>query len=242
MSRTTGTAETTIELREHTGRKWERELVTYPVSFRSGACHVDSVRLRRPRAPVPCQLSDVVYWPGEEHVKEASLSFFADLAPQVTNTYTVTYATQAVRDAQPATDLRLSRGKGLVEINTELLGVRLLLDGQSYGEPKPAPSVPGPIVAMRLGDSKWFGGSRMYGPKRIKSYSAELIAGGPVFAEMSMRYVYEDGNTLDVKLHVAAGDSLILVDTNVKETDKDNGWQTLVSDGTPPLTLRLCAE
>ncbi len=74
--------EKTIALRDHLKTTWSNELVTYPFEAAKGQCHVESVTLSGPKGSVPCQLSDVMFWPGSETlVKTAKLSFIVDLAP-----------------------------------------------------------------------------------------------------------------------------------------------------------------
>ncbi len=129
-----------------------------------------------------------------------------------------------------------------MEITTTRFGVKLLLGRNSYSPPAAADSVPGPIAAMHVGDGEWFGGSRMYGKTRILAYEARFVADGPVFVEVVTRYTYEDGNTLDLMSHVAAGDTAILIDANVKNTNEHDGWHMIVGDDRRPLTFRMQTE
>jgi len=48
-----------IVLQDHINREWKRELVSFPVKFERGACRADSLVLRGPEGPMPCQLTDV---------------------------------------------------------------------------------------------------------------------------------------------------------------------------------------
>jgi hypothetical protein len=70
-SRSRAESPQTIELQERLGRKWEQEALTYEVSFPPGACRPDSVRFQLGTLSIPCQLSDVQYWPDGKSVKEA---------------------------------------------------------------------------------------------------------------------------------------------------------------------------
>jgi hypothetical protein len=89
------------------------------------------------------------------------------------------------------TDLTVTPGEGHVEITTGAFGVRLLQGEKTYREPASAKDVPGPVIAMRLADGTWFGGSRMFGPGKIEICSARLVDRGPVFARVAFRYTYE---------------------------------------------------
>jgi len=232
-----------IVLRDHIKLEWRNELVSYPFEAERGVCHPESVTLAGPRGPMPVQLWEVVRWPGTEWVKSAKLSFIVDrLAPLGTNTYTVRYGREPSKATTPPADLKVARGEGFVEIATSRFGVRLMVGEKTYAEPASASEVPGPLLEMRLADGTWFGGSRMYGKSAIKSYSARLTADGPVFAEVSYRYAYADGNVMELVAHVTAGDSAMLWDARVKEDRPDDGWCLVVSRGLPPLTWRAVIE
>ena len=231
-----------IVVTEHLGVAWTRELISYPFEAPQGTCHRKSVAVHAPAGPVNCQLSDVVSWPGAtDSVQSAKLSFLVDLAPLAENSYTVTYGPEPVGEGGNTT-LTVTPGRDRVEITTERLGARLLLGERVYAEPAAPASVPCPVLAMRLDDGTWSGGGRMTGKTRITGYSAELVEAGPVFAETRVRYTYEGGNTLEVRVHLAADDSSILLDTNVKTDDRGSGWEMVVAPAEPALTWRMCTE
>jgi len=246
-------AEKTIVVSEQLGKEWEHELVSYPVEFPDGACRPESVRLKGPRGPVACQLSDVVYWPGSRHVKTARLWFVVDeLKAMTTEGYVLAYGPQAARSAEPGTDLTVTRKKDAVELGTSRFGVRMPLMEHRFGEGASASDVPGPVVAMRLEDGTWFGGSRLYGDRQIRSVSTNVVAAGPVFAEVAVRYSYVDGMTMDLRAQLAAGDNKVLWDMLVRdpkarpvESEEDwptDGWHLLLSPGLDPLEVVIYPE
>ena len=230
-----------IVLREHLNRQWTNELVTYPFSSAARECHPQSVSLQGPSGLLPVQLSEVHYWPGGTWVKSAKLSFVANLAPLSTNTYTVRWGRDATGPG-PASDLRVTPREEEMELATSQFAVRLLLGERSFREPKPPAEVPGPVVAMRLGEGAWFGGSRMFGTRKLTGYSASLIAKGPVFAEVAFRYTYAGGNTVDLVARVASGANGILWDAKVKQDRPEEGWDLMLTPGLPPLVFRLQME
>jgi hypothetical protein len=231
-----------ILLREYVNQQWTHELVTYPFSAPPGACLARSVTLTGPRGPVGVQLADVEYWPGTQSVKLAKLSFLADLALLARDNYTVRYSDQARAADQPASDLKVVADKEQVEITTGQFGARLLLGERTYAPAVAAAQVPGPVAGLRLGDGTWFGGSQMYGPGKLTGYSAKLTGAGPVFARVAVRYTYEQGNTVDVVLQVAAGDNSIRCDTQVKENQEKDGFRWVISRGLPPLVFQVQDE
>jgi len=231
-----------IVLRDYIQQEWKNELVTYPFSAPQGACHPDSAALTGPRGPVPVQLSEIEFWPGSRWVKSAKLSFIANLAPLATDTYTVRYGGKPVAGRPRATDLTVTPGDGQVEITTRGFGARLLLGNKTFPTPVAASEVPGPVQAMRLADGTWFGGSEMYGPGKLKGYSAKLTDKGPVFARVVVRYAYESGNTVDLMLQVAAGDNTIRCETQVKQDQPADGFHLVLSRGLPPLVFQVQDE
>lgn len=237
-------AETKIVLREHLNQRWSNQLLTYPFSAPRGACHPGTVTLFAPQGQqIPVQLSEIEFWPGTESVKSGKLSFITDLAPLAEDTYTVRYEAQSVATKEPITDLQVVPGEGqTVDITTSQFGARLLMGERTYAEPVPASQVPGPVVALRLADGTWFGGSEMYGPTKLTGYSATLTDRGPVFACVAVRYTYENGNTMDLAFRIVAGDNTIRCDAQVKQDQPDDGFRWVLSRGLPPFIFHVQDE
>jgi len=250
-----------IVLRDYIKQEWKNELVTYPFKAEKGQCHPDSIRLLGPKGPMPVQLSNVSYWQDTPWVKAASISFVTDLAANATHTYTLAYGTTPTKREPVASDLQVKEDREVVEILTGKTGIRMLLGEMTYDKPIPASKVPGPVVTIRLADGTWFGGSRLYGPARVKSYRSRLLGRGPVFAKVHVRYEYEDGRALDVEVRLWAADSRLDGSMNVTPYDREaavklvsqggwgrdpvllkNGWELLLSPGMPGLRLHLTAE
>jgi len=61
-----------------------------------------------------------------------------------------------------------------------------------FDPPVAAAQAPAPVVALRMGDGTWFGGSQMFGPGKLTAYSAKLTDSGPVFARVAVRYTYDN--------------------------------------------------
>ena len=235
-------AEKRLVLRDYIEQKWKNELLTYPFSAPEGECHPDSVALTGPRGPVPVQLSQLALWPGTPSVKSATLAFIVDLLPLATDDYTIRYGREPAASTGPVTDLTVTPAEGQVEVTTRGFGVRLLQGEEMYAEPVPAADVPGPILGMRLANGTWFGGSRMFGPRRIASFSAKLTDSGPVFARVAIRYTYAGGNTLDLDVQVAAGDNAMRMETRVRDDQPQDGFNLVLSRGLPPLILQVQDE
>ena len=236
-----GAGQQQIVLHEYLNQPWTNQLLSYPFSAPEGACAPGSVRLTRPQGPVPVQLTDVRFWPGTQWVKAAKLTFITSLAPLAGDTYTVRYGMQPAA-AGPATDLKVAAGSDQVEIATGGFGARLLLGTKAYPQPVAASAVPGPVLATRLGDGTWFGGSALYGPTKLTGYAAKLTENGPVLARVAVRYTYANGNTMEVTLQVAAGDNTLRCETNVKQDRPEDGFRWVLSRGLPPFVFQVQDE
>jgi len=231
-----------VVLRDHLNRRWTQELATYPFAANRGECDPASLSLTGPKGPVPVQLSQIECWPGTKWVKSAKLSLIVDLAPLAKDTYTVRYGAAPAGPSGPATDLRVTRGEGQVEIATSRFGARFLLGEKTYAGPAAAAEVPGPVVSLRLADGTWFGSSRLFGAGKVKCYSARLTDSGPVFAQVESIYTYADGNMVKVAARLAAGDNAVLWDAQVKDNRPRDGWDLVLGPGLPPLVFRVQME
>lgn len=230
----------TIVLRDYLNKPWTNELLVYPFTAPRGACDAHSVTLAGPNGAVPAQLADIVYWPGTTSVKSAKLYFIANLAPLATDTYVARYGKKPV--APPATDVAVITGNEQVEMAATGFGARVLLGAKTYAQPVASAQVPGPVIAMRMADGAWFGGSSLYGPAAVKSYSATVTDNGPVFARVAICYTYDNGNTLDVVVRLVTGDNTVRFETNSARRQPDDGFTLLVSKGLPPMTYAVQDE
>jgi hypothetical protein len=234
-----------IVLRDYIKQRWTNELLTYPFEAPAGECHPQSLTLKGPRGqPVPVQLSEIKLWPGNESVRSARLSFITSLAPLAKDTYTVHFGPAPATSSAATTDLKVkvAPAKNRVEITTSRFGVRVLLGGEAYPWPVATEKVPGPILQMRLGDGTWFGASQMYGPGKISAFKARLVDAGPVSARTVTRYVYANGNTLDLSVQVAAGDNTMRLEACVQEDQPSDGFRLVLSAGLPPFIFRVQHE
>jgi len=221
-----------IILKEHLNRLWRGQMVTYPFEAPKGQCVPESLRLSGPGGPLPIQLSDAHLWPNSPSVKSGELSFVVDeLKPLETHTYTVTFGPTAAAERPAAQDLAAATRAGAIEMATPRYGVRVTAGQKSYDKPVSAKEVPGPILAMRLADGTWFGGSRLYGETRVRSWSSEILADGPVYALTETKYTYVNGNVLKVTCQLAAGDYAVLIDMHVERDSLEDGWELLLGRG-----------
>jgi len=104
--------------------------------------------------------------------------------------------------ARAKTDLKIEETATTIRLTTGRVGIAIrktLADGA------------GPIEAVRLTGGKWIGGSSLTGDRPV-SYSAKLVDGGPVFAEVLCRAEFSKGRTWEMRLRLPAGEPVVLVD------------------------------
>ncbi len=236
--------ERTFVLEDHLGVAWQDELVSFTFEFPEGECHQGSLRLAGPSGPVPVQVVRSASWPDESGLlKSATVVFFADLAPLAKDRYVLSWAADP-NGAPPAPLSQLKVGKhgDLVAVASHAFGAVFRTGAQEFAVPVSADRVPGPVHQMLLPDGRRFGGSRMYGPSKLTAWSGEVAADGPVFAEIRWRYGYEDGTEFILRGRLGARDTAIYWDMACRGTLRNDGWQLLISNGLPPLSLSVQIE
>ncbi len=241
-----------FSLVERLGQDWQRQLVRFPFEAAKGTCHRESLRLTEKGRPVAFQLLDVEAWPGEpEMIRSADVALVVDLRSLQARSFLVQFDPKPVERSVVATDLAIAREADSVRMTTSRFGVHLPLGERKFDPPANADSVPEPALAMRLakggatdidGDGLWFGGSRLYGDTKVRRFEARLTEAGPILGEVALRYEYADGNTLELKAQLSAGDSAVYWDMDVKNDRPDSGWQLALNRGLPPLTFPVQAE
>ncbi|MHB9132640.1 MAG: hypothetical protein ACYDBB_16345 [Armatimonadota bacterium] len=230
-----------VVLREKLGFTWTHELVSFPFSAKETTCHEDSITLTGPHGPVPVQLTGVIYWPGTPWVKTARIAFITDLAPLATDTYTLHYAT-APGQVRAASDLQVETRANMLVLTTSKFGIQLLNGEKAYTPPAPASDVPGPVLGLRLADGAWVGSSCLYGTRKITGYTAKLEESGPVFGLATVRYTFDDGQSLEISVQLAAGEAQAQWSSYSSTDALQDGWQLRLTPGLDGLRLPLTGE
>ena len=109
-------------------------------------------------------------------------------------------------------------------MSTRGAAVRVLTGEATYPAPVEGPSVPGPVGAFRTCGGSWIGGSEMYGRRRIVGYTGR-IESGPVFAEATVTYRYEDAGSLTITARVVAGQEVVFLSSHSSTHAPDDGWR-----------------
>lgn len=226
-------------LREHLGIAWRDELVTFTFEFPEGDCQVDSLRLTGPSGPVPVQVVRSTPWPGDGlGLRSATIAFFASLGPRAADRYVLSWqsATEGLSPPPPSR-LRIVRDGDLVTVMAAGFGAVFRTGSASFTQPVSGTAVPAPVEALMLPDGTRFGGSRMIGEAKLASWSGEIVAAGPVFADIRWHYRYAGGEEFFLRGRIGERDTAIYWDMTCRGSVFGNGWELVVDEGTDPVSF-----
>lgn len=179
-------------LREHIGKTWEKEVVTYTLTAEQVSAIKGKQLVDQDDRPVVYQLDDM----------SKVLSFQATLQP---------FGSMAVRfiDASPAsdTDLKVVETDTTIELSNALTGVRIAksISGQSKDIP---------LKAWRLASGKWVGEAGFTEPQTIKTYTAKIVEQGPVRVRVVCDMTFDDGDSWSMTFELQAREPAVLIDEN----------------------------
>ncbi|MSR12860.1 MAG: hypothetical protein EXR84_13935 [Gammaproteobacteria bacterium] len=180
-------------LKEQLGHTWIKERVTFPLTPAQRANAVQRQALAGPNDKViPYQLVT------SGDVNNTQISFQADLSPMESRTYRF-----ADQPAAAQTDLKVSDSTSELRVENQWIGLAIrktLQRGQ------------GPIAGVRLRSGMWTGGSALIKTPAVKSYTVQLMAGGPVFIEILCLVNFADGGRWSLRFQVERNEPLVLVE------------------------------
>jgi hypothetical protein len=197
-------------LQDFLGRTWQNE----SVRFAASTAQLASARSGLPligsdRKPVLYQIVD-----GSADAPPA-IEFLADLNPFEKRTYHFDH----MSNAATATDLKVEETPDTIRLINSRIGISIrkkLSEGQ------------GPIEGVRLGSGRWIGNSLLLGAPPISSYSASLVARGPVFAEIVCDIKLTEARSWQMRLRIQADDPVVLVNEKFSLNDSTS-FQLLLS-------------
>jgi hypothetical protein len=201
--------ERTITIQEPFGLEWGPDLVAETVQFPEGAVAPDGVSLKDAAGqPVAVQLTDVELWPDGKSVKSARARFHVRLQPGQQARWTLTAGRSRVR--QPDTGLTVKEARGALEVANAKTGVRLAGGAKAFAPAVPGDQIPAPLQAVRLPAAKpgaagdWVGRGWWQTDLPCTGYKAEVLAAGPVLAQVRLRYDFEGGKHYAALVELAA--------------------------------------
>ncbi|MBI2437444.1 MAG: hypothetical protein HYV36_01325 [Lentisphaerae bacterium] len=212
--------ESGFTLTDYLGRTWRNECVVFPIDKTQWKAANSG------RALVGSDGKPVLYQilPGASKDDPRSIAFLADLDPFETRAYRFTNST-----AKAQSDLKIEETDDFIRISTASTGISLR---------KKLASGSAPIEGIRLKSGKWIGASRLVSTNHpLSSYTAEIAARGPVFAEVVCRATFAATNQWVMRFRVPARDPVVLVDETCSLQDDSQLVLSLSENFTPDSLL-----
>jgi hypothetical protein len=182
-----------FELQDFLGRHWQNESVTFPLSSdQLKSAQARSALVGRDDKPVPYQIIS------SATSTTPMIEFLADIEPYETRTYRFT---QAVKPA--AGDIHVAETRDVIQLQNSRVGIALR---------KRLAKEEGPIERIRLASGKWIGNSLLKNGQNVTSYSAEVVAQGPAFAEVLCAIKFAQDQEWKLRFRIQANEPVILVD------------------------------
>ena len=181
----------TLSIKEHLGRTWTNELVSFPATQQQREKAAKKLALIGPDdKEIAYQLSGAK--------TSARIYFQADLLPYATNKYKF-----STKPAGAKSDLKISETAEHIRISNKFTGltIRKKLTAQQ-----------GPIASIRLRSGIWTGGSSLSNQAAITSYNATITAHGPVFTEIVCKATFANKGQWALKFRLENNEPIIIVD------------------------------
>ncbi|HPD16151.1 MAG TPA: hypothetical protein PLE19_14450 [Planctomycetota bacterium] len=210
----------TFECVERLGRDWRRTMLTYPLKLDPGKARPGQVRLVDDAGlETLCQLWDVKLHP-DGSIATARLSFMAELKkggsfryrllPEKPNLPKTRAMAAEIAPTGGVLNRRQVLTNGLVTVELEKKGERRLA--------KPAPlGTVGPLREVTAANRATTGGSYFWAERpeeapRVTGYTSAFTADGPLFAEGTVRYTFDNGGFYQLTARIIAGDPAVRID------------------------------
>ena len=208
------------EILNPTKRSYEDELVRLkqPAPGRAG-----TFRVERDGVEVPYQV--------EETEGTAWIWVCSDFEPGETHAYEIVRG-----EPQSFTDRVCVRKAGpAFVLDNGRIAVKLPADASR--------GLPGPVSAVRLREGEWVGGSFWRTARRLRAFKASVLANGPLFAKVRLRYDFEgmaglcDSTPAFAEVEVVLGPEWRHVEIRERhEMSPDEYWEFEASKGWSPET------
>jgi hypothetical protein len=201
-------------LEDFLGRIWRNERVEFPLSTADlKKAQVDWALVGPDDKPT---LYQVMFDGGAPR-----LHFLADLDPFEKRQYRFVEWSSRGR---PSNDLAIEGADDEWRLANNKVGIsvrRHLKDGQ------------GPLAKIRLASGAWIGDSRLAASRKLTSYRCEMLARGPVFADLLCEATYDDARRWRLRLRLQADEPVVLIDETFSLMD-DSAFTLMLSPDFAP--------
>ena len=215
----------TWEIKESLGHGWTNELVFFSVK------DTNAVPGHEPQYSVTDETGQLLpfqFWRQPPAVEKTCLTLLINLAPDSLRRFTLTPAS---RPAQHRSDVHVQTdSKGSIVLSVGRTAVRIAsADGFEPGTP--LEKLPAPIQAVKGLSGQWLGEGKLQGLWPVRAFSVATDATGPLFAQATIRYEFDDRKFYQVRVRVISGEDVVLVEEDFALSTDELKKTTFV---TPP--------
>ena len=194
------------EIKDSLGHGWTNELVFFPVNDSNAVAGNESKYSVTDESGqlLPFQFCRRLRSAG---TPEDCLALLIDLPPNSTRRF----ALSAEKSTVPGRgDVRVRMDKGSLELAAGRTAVRIAAaDGFKPGAP--FERLPAPIQAVQGLSGRWLGEGSLKGSWPVRSFRVQVDAAGPLFAQATIRYEFDDRKFYQVCVRVVSGEEVVLV-------------------------------
>ena len=177
-------------LREHLGRTWSHELVSFPLTPAQLEAVRQGAQVVGPKdEPIPSQLVT--------DGKAVRLAFQVTLSPLAFQSYRLDKSAR-----QKAGDLEVQEKPDRWLIGNAHIGIALR---------KTLQADEAPLAGVRIASGSWTGGATLNGGAKVTDYTVEVTSRGPVFADAVCRVTFADKGTWTLHFRVLNAEPVALV-------------------------------
>lgn len=199
----------TITFREPLGYTWTDELVRREERIGEPRIAAAAFSLLDPQGrPVPVQVEVLEGRP--EAVRRVRLWFKITLPRGEEAAYRLSYNDAGRAAAAPADGAAVRREEGRLVLSSGAVDVTVPALPKAFDKPVEMKSAPPPVTAVRPAGAKvWYGRWSLDGPVAVREVRTDIIASGPVWAEVRLKYALEKGYTWELTLRAVRGEPWI---------------------------------
>jgi hypothetical protein len=213
-------AQIVFEQKEVLGKDWSRKLLSYQVEFGKGEARDGQFTLKDSEGNlVPVQV-DVLETHSDDSIRKAVVRFYAELPLGTTMRFVLN--TNKEGSPTPTRAVHAVMGNDEpVSIANSFTSVMFPKSQPQLQNPKSLQEVPGPLKNFRLANGMMTGGSRFprsdNAPEstRVKGFETRLVSGGPLYAEVSVRYELVGGGHIETRVGLEAEAPVILMNEEI---------------------------
>lgn len=195
------------QIKDFLGRAWTNELVFFPVKASGAAPGQEqgfSVVDNEGRTlPFQFRRDDLSEKAG------ISVAIQVDLAPNQSRRFTLVRS----KDGRAATrgDVRVEARDGDHLMSAGRIAVKVAL-AEGFKPGTAFRLLPPPVLAVRGVSGRWLGEGRLIGDQPVRAFTTTIEADGPLFAQVKVRYEFDDRKFYQMRVRVISGEDVALVE------------------------------